>query len=96
MAHIDINAVRCEALFASALRQSESIPPAQIREAITQTIRKLGSQGCAAWLAQEFGDYPEAAVARMLWARSMVADAFIEEEPFVDDIELVHDVAEAA
>ena len=96
MSRLNVHAVRCEALFASALRQSESIPPAQIREAITQTIRKLGSQGCAAWLAQEFGDYPEAAVARMLWARSMVAHAFIEEETFIEDIELVGGVAEAA
>jgi hypothetical protein len=47
-------------------------------------------------LAQEYGDYPESAVARMLWARSMVAHAFIEEEPFVEDIALVHEVAEAA
>ena len=96
MSRLNVNAVRCEALFASALRQSDSIPPDQIREAIAQTIRKLGSQGCAAWLAQEYGDYPESAVARMLWARSMVAHAFIEEEPFVEDISLVHDVAEAA
>lgn len=96
MSRLNVHAVRCEALFASALRRSDSIPPAQIREAIALTIRQLGSIGCASWVAQEYGDYPEAAVARMRWARSMVAYAFTDDEPDTRDIELVRGVLEVA
>ncbi|HEU4425164.1 MAG TPA: hypothetical protein VFR67_21760 [Pilimelia sp.] len=97
MSRLNVNAVRCEALFASPLRRADSVPPAQIREAIAQTIRQLGSIGCAAWVAQEYGDYPEAAVARMRWARSMVAYAFTDDEPTTrDDVELVGGVLEVA
>ena len=33
----------------------------------------LGAAGCAGRVAQEFGDHPEAAAARMRWARTAVA-----------------------
>ena len=33
----------------------------------------LGAAGCAGRVAQEFGDHPEAAAARMRWARATVA-----------------------
>ena len=32
-----------------------------------------GIRGCAARMAQEFGDHPEAACDRMRWARQVVA-----------------------
>jgi hypothetical protein len=76
MSRMNVHAVRCEALFASALRRSDTVTPAEVRLAITRTIRKLGSRGCAAWVAQEYGDYPETAVARMRWARDLVEHAF--------------------
>jgi len=85
MSRLNLHAVRCEALFASALRRSDTIAPAQVRQAITEAIRELGSRGCAAWVAQEYGDYPEAAVARMRWARSLVADTFTDMVPADDD-----------
>ena len=35
-----------------------------------------GGPGCAARVAQAFGEHPETAVTRMRWARAMVAGAF--------------------
>jgi hypothetical protein len=48
----------------------------QIRQAIARAVREFGSRGCAARVAQEFGDHPETAVARMRWARQAVAETF--------------------
>lgn len=72
MSRLDINAVRCEALFASQLQRSDRPTPADVRLAIMRTIRDLGNSGCASRVAQEFGDHPEAAVERMRWARQLV------------------------
>ncbi len=76
MSQLDLDTVRCEALFASALRRCDDVAPTQVRQAIMQTVRALGCRGCAAWVAQEYGDYPEAAVVRMRWARSQVGRVF--------------------
>ena len=48
----------------------------QIREAVRRAVQDFGSRGCAAGVAQEYGDHPDTAVARMRWARRMVEDAF--------------------
>lgn len=74
MSRLDINTVRCEALFASPLQRSEQPTPADVRLAIMRTVRDLGTRGCAARVAQEFGDHPDLAVLRMRWARRLVAD----------------------
>jgi hypothetical protein len=73
---LNLNDVRSEALFASALQPSDQPTPAQVRAAITVTVRRLGTHGCAARMAQEFGDEPQAAVNRMRWARQVVAESF--------------------
>jgi hypothetical protein len=78
MSRLDINAVRCEALFASALQRSDQPTSADVRLAIMRTVRDLGNSGCAARVAQEFGDHPEVAVERMRWARQMVASTVSE------------------
>ncbi|GIJ69101.1 hypothetical protein [Virgisporangium ochraceum] len=39
----------------------------------------LGARGCAAWVAQAYGDFPEAAVTRMHWVQNLVAGAFTAE-----------------
>ena len=70
---LNIYTVRCEALFASAVQSSERPSSHRLQEAISQTVRRLGSRGCAAVVAQEFGDHPEVAVPRMRWAREQVA-----------------------
>jgi hypothetical protein len=72
MTRLDVNAVRCEALFASPLQRSDQPTPADVRLAIMRTIRDLGNSGCAARVAQAFGDHPEIAVERMRWARQLV------------------------
>ncbi len=72
MSRLDVNAVRCAALFASALQRSDDPSPADVRLAVMRTVRDLGSRGCAARVAQEFGDHPEVAVDRMRWARQLV------------------------
>ena len=58
--------------------QFESVRPAadQVRQAVTSTLRMLGSRGCATWVAGEFGDHPETAVPRMTWALAMVRGAY--------------------
>jgi hypothetical protein len=76
MSRLNLNDARSEALFASALQPSDRPTPDQVRAAIMATVRRFGSQGCAARMAQEFGDEPFAAVARMRWAREVIAEAF--------------------
>lgn len=76
MSRLNINAVRSEALFASELQRSETPTAGQVRDAIRRAVRELGSRGCAARVAQEFGDHPEIAVARMRWACRIVEDSF--------------------
>ncbi len=76
MHHLSINAVRSEALFVSMLQRSDNPSAGQVQQAIARAVRELGSRGCAARVAQEFGDHPEIAVARMRWARQVVDEAF--------------------
>jgi hypothetical protein len=76
MSHLNLYDVRSEALFASALQPSDQPTAEQVRAAITRTVRQLGTRGCAAMMAQEFGDAPDVAVRRMRWARRAVAEVF--------------------
>jgi hypothetical protein len=67
---------RCEALFASDLQHSQHPDPTDVRAAVAHTISQLGETACLARMAQEFGDHPEAAAARMRWAREAVESAY--------------------
>ena len=67
---------RVEALFASSLQRSEQATPESVREAVAATVRRLGTRGCAAQVAQEFGEHPETAVGRMRWALGLVRQAY--------------------
>jgi hypothetical protein len=69
-------AVRAEALFASTVQSSESPGPDEVRHTVSVTLRQLGIRGCAAWVAGEFGDHPDAAVARMTWALMTVRSVY--------------------
>ncbi|MDP9818651.1 hypothetical protein [Spirilliplanes yamanashiensis] len=62
-----------EALFVSHVQPSDEPSRTDVQDAVTATILRLGSDGCAAAVAAEFGDHPEAAVCRMGWARKQVA-----------------------
>jgi hypothetical protein len=64
---------RADALFASPLQRSDKPSPAQVHRAIAAALAVFGIQGCAARVAQAYGDHPETAVLRMRWARATVA-----------------------
>jgi hypothetical protein len=70
--HLSISTARADALFVSALQRSEEPSAAQVRLAIVAAIREFGARGCAARVAQAYGEHPETAVLRMRWARAMV------------------------
>jgi hypothetical protein len=63
---------QAEALFVSDLQPSQRPTEQAVRTAIARCIRAYGSRGCAARMAQEYGEHPETAVARMVWARRTV------------------------
>jgi hypothetical protein len=64
---------RRAALFASALQPSGAPDAAMAAEAITATVRRLGIHGCLSRMAQEFGDHPDAAAARVRWVCQLTA-----------------------
>ena len=71
--HLSVTAARADALFASALQRSDEPSPAQIDQAIAAAVRAFGTQGCAARVAQAYGEHPETAGPRMRWARAAIA-----------------------
>ena len=78
------SAVWAGALFASPLQRSDEPSAGQVRAAAAAALRAYGGRGCAARVAQEFGDHPEAAVARMRWARGMAGEVFAAAGPEQD------------
>jgi len=68
-------ATPADALFASALQGSDHPTPGQVRQAIAAAAAAYGGSGCAARVAQAFGEHPETAVPRMRWARALAARA---------------------
>lgn len=81
MQHPSIGAERADALFVSALQRSDAPSFGQVRQAVAEAVRVYGDQGCAERVAQEYGDHPETAVARMRWARTLADDAFAQAAP---------------
>jgi hypothetical protein len=78
MHDLSIRGVHADALFASGLQRCDEPSVGQIRMAVATAIREFGYSGCAARVAQEYGDHPETAVIRMRWARAMSSAAFAE------------------
>jgi hypothetical protein len=74
--HLSIGAARASALFASPLQRSDEPSARQIRQAITTAIDVHGVRGCAARVAQAYGEHPETALTRMRWALTAAASAF--------------------
>ena len=66
---LNLNAARCEALFASGLQPSAAPTADMVAEAINCTVQQVGISGCVGKLAQEFGDHPDTAAERMRWVR---------------------------
>lgn len=81
MQHPSISAVGADALFVSTLQRSDEPTARQVRQAVAAAIRVYGDQGCAARVAQEYGDHPETACARMRWARAVGGQAFGDAAP---------------
>jgi len=73
---LSISAARAGALFASPLQRSGEPSARQVRQAIATAIGVHGVRGCAARVAQAYGEHPETALTRMRWALTAVAGAF--------------------
>jgi hypothetical protein len=71
--HLSVSTARADALFASALQRSDEPSAAQVRQAIAGAVRAFGTRGCAARVAQAYGEHPDTAVLRMRWARAAAA-----------------------
>jgi hypothetical protein len=82
--HRTTTAVWADALFVSVVQRSDEPTGDQVREAIAAAVRAYGDRGCAERVAQEFGDHPETAVARMRWARAAAGEALGRPEPAPD------------
>jgi len=65
-----VHALQADALFASTLQRSDEMTIGEIRQAIAASLHVFGYAGCADRVAQEFGDHPEIAAARMRWAKA--------------------------
>ncbi|MFI6598561.1 hypothetical protein ACIBHX_20060 [Nonomuraea sp. NPDC050536] len=67
-----------QVLFTSALQPSQTLSPPQIRSAIEDRLCACGDDhtACAASVAQEAGDHPEAYATRMRWALDAVSSAY--------------------
>ena len=66
------DAVWAGAMSAPVLQRSDGPCAGQVREAVAAAVRAYGGHGCAERVAHEFGDHPQAALARMRWAREVV------------------------
>ena len=77
----NIGAVWADALFVSVLQGCDQPSAGQVPQAVARTVTVFGALGCAELVAQEFGDHPETAVARMRWARDLAAEAIRDQEP---------------
>jgi hypothetical protein len=73
---LTISTARADALFASTLQRSDEPSSVQIHQAIAWAMAAFGIRGCAARVAQAYGEHPETAVLRMRWARAAVTGAF--------------------
>ncbi len=81
MSWLNVTDARCEALFASRLRRSDTPTAAELAEIIRDTVRQYGIRGCASLMAQAFGDDPEAAADRMRWVRQLVSEVPVAPPP---------------
>lgn len=76
MTRLNMHDSRCEALFASGLRRSDTPTAEAVAEAISRAVREFGLRGCVGRMAQEFGDHPEVAADRMRWVRQLADQVF--------------------
>ena len=73
MGALNLTVARAEALFASTLSAAEPHDRAELKAAIAAAVRDYnGVRGCAAVMAEAYGERPEWAAERMQWARAAV------------------------
>jgi len=77
----NINDALYGALFVCELQQSDNPTANMVAEAITRTMQRFGTDGCAGQMAQEFGDHPDTARDRMRWVRQLAARAGLPDGP---------------
>jgi hypothetical protein len=65
-------------LFTSPLQQLDRPTAAQVRVAVSQTLRACGGDCsfCVGYVAQEAGDHPEEYQRRMRWALATVREVY--------------------
>lgn len=74
MVALNLTVARAEALFASTLSACEPHDADELRAGIAAAVRDYnGVRGCAAVMAEAYGERPEIAAERMRWARAAVA-----------------------
>jgi len=66
-----------EALFVSDVQPSDRPSQKRLEDAVTAMILRHGSDGCAAAVAEEFGDHPDVAVRRMCWVRGELKNVVV-------------------
>jgi hypothetical protein len=64
----DLSISAARALFASPPHRSDEPSARQVRQAIATAIGVHGVRGCAARVAQAYGEHPETALTRTRWA----------------------------
>lgn len=75
-AHLGIDVVQVDALFASGLQRSDELSAGQVRRPVAAGIHYYGALRCTARVARAYGEHPETAVIPTRWACTAVADAF--------------------
>lgn len=73
---LSVGGFQADAVFTSGLQRGDEPSAGQVRRAVAAAIRAFGYSGCAERVAQEFGDHPETAAARMRWARTVTDQVF--------------------
>jgi hypothetical protein len=81
--HPNSSAVWANAVFVSALQRCDQPGADEVWQAVAAAVRAFGPHGCAERVAQEFGDHPETAVARMRWARTRADEVLRDQMPAV-------------
>jgi hypothetical protein len=77
MARTMITNARVEALAISLVCRADALDRAAVERAIRAAMRAHGgSRGCAAALAQAYGECPEVTATRVRWAHRAVAAAY--------------------
>lgn len=75
-APFEIDSASSAALFVSVQQRSDLIRGEAVLEAINRAIKEFGVNGCTARVAEEFGDHPDTAVARMRLVHALIEHTF--------------------